>query len=90
MISSGRGACEHFTRARATVNVLLARNATNINKKLKEDLAIAMSELNKLTRGKEESGAEKVAFREALDRTHRHVVGGGNRPTLKRPEEGAN
>ena len=28
----------------------LAKNATNIHKKLKEDLAIAMSELKKLTR----------------------------------------
>ena len=63
----------------------LAKNATNIHKKLKEDLAIAMSELKKLTRAKEKSGAEKVAFRETLDRTLRQVVGGGNRPTMKRP-----
>ena len=62
----------------------LAKNATNIHKKLKEDLAIAMSVLKKLTRAKEESGAEKVAFRETLDRTLRQVVGGGNRPTMKR------
>ena len=52
----------------------LAKNATNIHKKLKEDLAIAMSELKKLTRAKEESGAEKVAFRETLDRTLGQVV----------------
>ena len=63
----------------------LAKNATNIHKKLKEDLSIAMSELKKLTRAKEESGAEKVAFRETLDRTLRQVVGGGNCPTMKRP-----
>ena len=62
----------------------LAKNATNIHKKLKEDLAIAMSELKKLTRAKEESGTEKVAFRETLDLTLRKVVGGGNRPTMKR------
>ena len=63
----------------------LAKNATKIHKKLKEDLAIAMSEVKKLTRAKEESGAEKVAFRESLDKTLRQVVGGGNLPTMKRP-----
>ena len=45
----------------------LAKNASNIHKKLKEDLAFAMSELKKLTRAKEESDAEKVAFQETLE-----------------------
>ena len=52
----------------------LAKNATTIHKKLKEDLAIAMSELKKLTRAKEESGVEKVAFRETLDSVEIRVI----------------